>query len=167
MSIASRAKTRPRAEAIVAYLGTKRDLKDLIEKNLLEITYMPSPNGKMGLDKKLEAKTAKIKGLLITVTPVGGKNISEDAKVVRNNTRFAVNSWSHPTLRKDSLPDPVDFIDELQRLLQGFAPPHDNGGERHSHEAVHVGDWVEVTDPTYLNHEIQVTCLVPLLKPAA
>jgi hypothetical protein len=64
----------------------------------------------------------------------------------------------------DELPDPMDMADELQRVLQGYAPPHDDGGQRHSMQALRVENWVEVPDPTYLNLEIKVTTLVPLGK---
>lgn len=167
MSIASRAKTRPRAEAIVAHLKAHADFVDLTARQKLMICYSPSPNGKHGLDKRLEARVGKIQGILITVTPVGGKNASEDAKLVRNDSRYAVNVWSRPVLDDDKLPDPADMADEVQRVLQGFTVPASGGGEGSHLEALKVGAWVEVSDPTYLNHEIQVTTLVPLGKATA
>lgn len=166
MSITSRARTRPRAEAIVAHLAAHEDFAALIADDKLTVTYLPSPNAKHGLDKRLEITVGRIKGMLITVTPVGGNNSATGGTKVENATRLAVNIWSRPVLGDTALPDPADMADEVQRVLQGYAPPHGDGGERHPMQALRVAAWVEVPDPAYLNHEIQITTLIPLGKVA-
>ncbi len=162
MSITTRARTRPRAEAMVRHLAAHPDFAELIEADLLAISY--KTNAKGTLDTDLLERVAKLRGFMVTVTPVGGKNSGKGQAKVANETRFAVNIWTWPVLEDARLPDPHDFRDELQRVLEGFNPPHESGTARNANESAVVGDWVEVVDPTYLNHEIQVTALVPLGK---
>jgi len=166
MSIASRARTRPRCEAVVNHLRAHADFADLIAEDRLEILYNPSAGGKDSLDEKLMRRLAKLSGILITVTPVRGKNLSTDATKVRNDLSLAVNVWTRPSRPDESVSDPIDpldLLDEVERVLQGYAPPYASGDARPQNEALRVGDWVEVPDPIYLNHEIQVAVLLPIL----
>ena len=167
MSITTRAKTRPRAEAVVEALAAHADFASLIADNKLAVVYNPSPNGKAGLDTRLEKRVGRIQGLLVTVTPVGGTNAAKGSDTVTNDTRLAVNVWSRPTLPDAALPDAYDFLDEVQRVLAEMTLTYPasaglSGNARPVKEQLRVGSWVEVADPVYLNLEIQVLCLVAL-----
>ena len=167
MSITTRAKTRPRAEAVVAALAAHPDFADLIAEDKLEILYNATASGKKGLDSRLEQRVAKIKGILITITPVSGNNTAGGRDKVGNETRLAVNIWNRPGMEDEGLPEPLDLLDEVQRVLTESeltfpATAGLSGNRLPVNEQLRVGNWVEVPDSTYLNHEVQVTCLVPL-----
>lgn len=167
MSITTRAKTRPRAEAVVAALAAHPDFADLIAEDKLEILYNATASGKKGLDSRLEQRVAKIKGILITITPVSGNNTAGGRDKVANDTRLAVNVWNRPSMEDEGLPEPLDLLDEVQRVLAEAELTFPttaglSGNTLPVNEQLRVGGWVEVPDSTYLNHEVQVTCLVPL-----
>lgn len=173
MSAISPGQTRKRGEAIAAALEAHPPFAAWKAAGIFRAQWNPSRNMKMGLEEKLaklmDQKVGKIEGVLVTITPSNGSNTSADKVKVSNETVFALQLWERLTTRPEDspLPDPLDILDELQRVLSdiGFdyaVPAGLSAKTKPKSEKVQVLGWEESADPHYLLYQITFSCRVPL-----